>query len=582
MSSHPYREKVRDCEYPATSVEDQEADVILPSEMPLKDQTTPRRQASPGTESDSQSGSQSGSQAGSVSYPYGNLTPPPIFALPRDRRSHLALPLQNSVSATSSVTNLNLNSVDQNLAHNEYELSHNDPRHLRSESQIFYRGHNRSISSTSSFYHNRNDTGSMVDFSQDLIQQYLGENVSHLVPRMKTIELYRQNAKKLNDPLVLFEYAQYMLQTALLLDDEPASGTPSPKGKKEKQLEDLKVDSCDTKLLRRSLLKEATIYLKKLADKGYVDAQYFLGDAYSSGALGKIDNREAFSLFIAAAKHGHVESAYRTALCLEEGLGTARNARKLIEYLKLAASKNHPAAMYKLGIYSFYSRMGMPNNINTKKSGIKWLERASEVANELTAGAPYELGKIYYYGFEDIIISDKKYGLELYSQAAALGHIRSAALLGQFYEVGEIVPQDSNLSIHYYTQAALGGDPESMLAMCAWYLIGSDPYLPKDDLEAFEWAKRAALCNLPKAQFALANFYDKGIGCTKNEKEAQTWYVRAAECGDENAISRINDKEVVAKLMKKAKKKKPVMVSDPDGPASSALDKTSEKDCVIM
>ena len=48
-----------------------------------------------------------------------------------------------------------------------------------------------------------------------------------------------------------------------------------------------------------------------------------------------------------------------------------------------------------------------------------------------------------------------------------------------------------------------------MLAMCAWYLVGSEPYLPKDDNEAFEWAKRAANCNLPKAQFALANFYEK-------------------------------------------------------------------------
>lgn len=112
--------------------------------------------------------------------------------------------------------------------------------------------------------------------------------------------------------------------------------------------------------------------------------------------------------------------------------------------------------MYKLGVYSFYGRMGLPaNDMNTKKMGIKWLTRAANVATELTAAAPYELGKLYYNGFEDIVLIDKKYGLELFAQAAALGHLQSAAILGHHYEIGEIVPQDSNLSIHYYTSSSI-------------------------------------------------------------------------------------------------------------------------------
>ena len=57
----------------------------------------------------------------------------------------------------------------------------------------------------------------MIDFNQNVIQLYLGQNSSHLMPRIKTLELYRKNAKKSTDPNVLFQYAQYMLQTALLL-----------------------------------------------------------------------------------------------------------------------------------------------------------------------------------------------------------------------------------------------------------------------------------------------------------------------------------------------------------------------------
>lgn len=510
-------------------------------------------------------------------------TPPPIFNNSSVPIPSITSPQTNSLSATSSVTNFQLPpNGDAELGNLGSNLVLSKPHK-----------HDRSVSSTSSFH---ND--STIDFNQSLLTQYLGDNSSNLMPRMKTIELYRKNAQKSNDPTVLFQYAQYMLQTALLVDKDgsqsgnsplpssvensPARGPQdsSPHFKKSHNkskstqsfdLSNISEDSIDDKRLKKSLLKEATIYLKKLSDKGYVEAQYLLGDAYSSGAIGKVDNKESFVLFQSAAKHGHVESAYRTSYCYEEGLGTGRDARKAIDYLKMAASKNHPAAMYKLGVYSFHGRMGLGHDVNTKKMGIKWLERASSIANELIAAAPFELGKIYFEGFKDILIQDKKYALELYSQAAALGHIESSAILGHHYEVGDIVPQDSNLSIHYYTQAALGGDPGSMLAMCAWYLVGSDPYLPKDENESFEWAKRAAMCELPKGQFALANFYDKGIGCVKNPTEAQKWYIKAAENGDEKALTRINDKELVAKLSKKAKKNKVITKKE-----------SHDKDCVIV
>lgn len=468
-----------------------------------------------------------------------------------NRYSAVVSPPLNPMSATSSVTNLNLNNTSHPHTPSQTPTPQQTPAHTNAASiysksdnnlpvqgsisaSLSKYGHNRSVSSVSSFFYDRNDNSSIADFSQNVIQLYLGSNLSHLMPRFKTIEMYRQNARKSDDPAVLFQYAQYMLQTALLLDTSSPVGSGGPntpqksvvgsqssidlsekKHRKSKSFASFDVLNASPTDLKKSLLKEAHRYLKRLSDKGYVDAQYLLGDAYSSGAFGKIDNREAFYLFLNAAKHGHVESSFRVAHCYEDGLGTGRDARKGIEFLKMAATKNHAAAMYKLGVYSYYGRMGLPLNVNVKKSGIKWLERASNVATELTAAAPYELGKIYYDGFLDIVLQDKKYALELFAQAAALGHVESAAILGQHYEVGDTVPEDPNLSIHYYTKAALGGHSQSMLAMCAWYLVGLEPFLPKDDQEAFEWAKRAAMCGLPKAQFALANFYDKEKSSTK-------------------------------------------------------------------
>ncbi|CAR26162.1 hypothetical protein ZYGR_0E01450 [Zygosaccharomyces rouxii] len=371
---------------------------------------------------------------------------------------------------------------------------------------------------------------SAADMSHQLVSRYLGpgSNAS-LVSRLKTIEMYRQNVKKSKDATVLFNYAQYMLQTALTMESSNTLVGSNSDGESMTQAQ-----------LKKKFLKEGQHYLKKLSAKGYSDAQYLLGDAYASGAFGKVENREAFTLFQAAAKHGHVESAYRTAHCFEEGLGTTRDARKALDFLKFSASRNHPSAMYKLGLYSFYGRMGLGTDVNTKQNGIKWLSRASARANDLTCAAPYELAKIYQKGFLDIVIPDEKYSMELYIQAASLGHVPSSTLLGQIYETGnEVVPQDTSLSIHYYTQAALRGDPVAMLALCAWYLLGAEPAFEKDENEAFQWALKAATAGYPKAQFTLGYFYEKGKGCEPNEAYALKWYEKAAQNKDNRAISKL-------------------------------------------
>lgn len=390
---------------------------------------------------------------------------------------------------------------------------------------------------------------SVADMSHQAVSKYLGEDSNtSLVPRLKTIEMYRENVKKSKDANLLFQFAQYMLQTALTMDDneQPVGGS----------------ESMNQSELKRKFLKEAVHYLRKLSVKGYADAQYLLGDVCASGALGKVENKEAFTLFQAAAKHGHIESAYRTAYCFEEGLGTTRDSRKALDFLKFAASRNHPSAMYKLGLYSFYGRMGLPTDVNTKQNGIKWLSRAAARANELTCAAPYELAKIYQNGFIDIIIPDEKYATELYIQAATLGHAPSSTLLGQIYETGnDTIQQDTSLSVHYYTQAALKGDPVAMLGLCAWYLIGAEPAFAKDENEAFQWALRAATAGFPKAQFTLGYFYEKGKGCESNMDNAWKWYEKAAKNKDPRALAKMKQREPVKdqlSLNKKHKKSKSV------------------------
>ncbi|ODQ66079.1 HCP-like protein, partial [Nadsonia fulvescens var. elongata DSM 6958] len=485
-------------------------------------------------------------------------------------------------SASSSVSDLHYRSSSVDRSQNTLSNSHHNYLHSRTRSVSSFRA--ASLTGQAS----QLAASSMFDLNQSYLTPHLGANASSaLMPRIKTIELYRKNAKKSNDPVIQFQFSQYMLQTALLSGTATAASSASEVLSPSSSQDDLnflspevmspssslsQAENSDTKI-KAALLKEAIQNLKKLADKGFADAQYLLGDAYASGALGKPDAREAFGYFIMAAKHGHAESSYRVSLCLEEGWGTSKDIRRAHNFLRSSATKGHPGAMFRLGMSCYYGRLNLGHSDNNKLEGAKWLTRASDSANEIFARAPFELAKIYETGYKDLIIMDHQYSVQLYVRSADLHYIPAVAKLGQCYEIGLLgCPQDPALSIHYYTIAALAGDASSMLAMCAWYMVGAEPNLPQNEEEAFEWAKRAAILNWPKAQYAVAYFLENGIGTETDIYEAAGWYRKAAANGDEKAKKRLenqnfNNGATGAPTDKgKVKKKK------------SAKD----KDCIIM
>lgn len=92
---------------------------------------------------------------------------------------------------------------------------------------------------------------------------------------------------------------------------------------------------------REEIIKEATSLLKRLADRGFPDAQYFLADCYANGigtARGKQDFDRAFPLFILAAKHGHPDACYRAGTCCEHGWGCRRDSGKAVSFYKCVVS----------------------------------------------------------------------------------------------------------------------------------------------------------------------------------------------------------------------------------------------------
>jgi len=138
--------------------------------------------------------------------------------------------------------------------------------------------------------------------------------------------------------------------------------------------------------------------------------------------------------------------------------------------------------------------MGLTNRY---REGLKWLRRAAESADFQYNSAPYELGLLHESGYGDDVFRDESYAAQLFTQSGDLGHADANYRLGDAYEHGKLsCPRDPALSVHFYNGAAQAGHPLAMMALCAWYMVGAEPVLDKDENEAYEWAVKAAECGM--------------------------------------------------------------------------------------
>ncbi|KIL94517.1 hypothetical protein FAVG1_01448 [Fusarium avenaceum] len=369
------------------------------------------------------------------------------------------------------------------------------------------------------------------------LRTVIGNNAS-LLSTQKTLDMYRANVKKTNDSSIQYSFAIFLISTAQeqgLDFSEPKTRKNSPKPEKGRDSPAAEGSVSSP----QELVREARQILQRLASAGYPFAQYYLADGFASGLFskGKEDYNSAFPLFVLAAKHGHAESGYRTALCYEFGWGCRKDPAKAVQFLRTAASKRHPGAMTRLGKACLSGDLGEKRY----REGIKWMKLAAEAADSQYNSAPYQLGCLYENGYGADIFKDDNHAAELFTQAAELGHPEANFRLGDAYEHGLLnCPRDPALSVHFYTGAAERGHAGAMMGLCAWYMVGAPPILEKDEEEAYEWARRSADLGFVKAQYAVGYFTEMGIGCRRDVLEANVWYVKAADAGEERAKQRLS------------------------------------------
>jgi len=327
-----------------------------------------------------------------------------------------------------------------------------------------------------------------------------------------TINAYRQNVKNASDPALQFQYAKFLIESA---NDQYENGS-----------------TASSVQHKNDLFDEGFKFLRKLSNAGYPDAQHYLATCY------KQDDEwdKAYPLFLQAAKHNHPIASYEIASHYE----SKRNYKKASQYYKKSASQGYPMAMHRLGMAALKGEMHMRKDV---KNAIKWLKRATAVAKKDNNGAAsaYELSKLYEKGMPPAVYPDELYSLELLVQAAELDYPPAQYKLGWCFEYGELgCPTDAVQSIHWFLLAAENNEPNAQFSLAGWYLTGAEGVIEPNDEEAFYWANKAAEQEYVKAEYAVAYFYEMGIGIEKNMEEAMNWYKIAAEHGDERAIKRLS------------------------------------------
>ena len=266
-------------------------------------------------------------------------------------------------------------------------------------------------------------------------------NQAALLSHERTLELYRANAKKTQDPDLQFEFAVFMVDASKTM--------PIPVQTPGNVME---VEKAIAK--REGLVQEALALLKRNADRGHMPSQYFLADCYANGIgtnKARQDFDRAFPLFVLAAKHGHPDASYRAGTCCENGWGCRRESAKAVQFYKKAAAAGHPGALYRLGIAELNGELGLSKS---PKEGVKYLKRSAEAATAEFPHALHELALLHERGIDNVLFVDYEYAAELLAQAAELGYSPSAYRLGECYEYGKMgCPQDPALSIHYYVRS---------------------------------------------------------------------------------------------------------------------------------
>lgn len=241
-------------------------------------------------------------------------------------------------------------------------------------------------------------------------------------------------------------------------------------------------------------------------------------------------NREnAFFCFAMAAQKGNADAQNCLSVCYRNGFGTPRSDEKAVQYALLAEMNGNTTAQCNVGDLYAYGIHGFPRRI---KKAREFYKKCAD--NGDSRGLNRLAG----------IESDQKIAFRLYKESAEKGNVCGQINLAYMYLKGKGTDRDDNQAIRWFTKAADKGSSLASLYLAMMYLIGTQ----KSPAQAMTHIRICAEAGDTKAQFFLAQCYEKGIGCPVSEEMAYRWYALAAQDGHVESAAKIQQQWAIACL----------------------------------
>ena len=202
-----------------------------------------------------------------------------------------------------------------------------------------------------------------------------------------------------------------------------------------------------------------------------------------------------------------------------------------VKRFREAAKYNYVPALANFG-KCYYEGKGVNEN---KMLAMRYFEMAADKGNYL---AMHYLGDIYHNG--EIVKKSDSLAYGYYSKAAAGGLAQSQRMMGRFHEEGIFIAPNREKAFEWYMLAAEHNDAEAL------YKVGMEQVeldsingLSKSKLRkspAIDYMRRAARYGNKEAQTFIVKCFAEGKYLKKSRKKSFQWMKSIADLGDVNAL----------------------------------------------
>lgn len=241
---------------------------------------------------------------------------------------------------------------------------------------------------------------------------------------------------------------------------------------------------------------------KPLAESGHTDAQFYLGEMYSSGEGVPQNFAAAEEWYLRSAEGGHEPAQFMLGVTYLFGPGNIqKNPSAAAQWFQIVAERSreggwaHPAMQLLGGMYE--TGEGVSQDY---REALKWYKIAAR-AKDLP-------GMTRFFWVSEFSVASAQYKV------------------GLMYADGKGVPPDYNEAAKWFRKAAQQGLPHAQFSLGIAYNMSKG--VPQDFAEAAVWFRRAAAQDFALAQYNLGAMFANGTGVKRDYVAAHMWTNLAA------------------------------------------------------